>query len=77
MCPTKAIVGHRPSLRTDASDGDLEFFVTWITKTGDVTTPEPARFLTGNIHFKEYVEAHRLRARVRKQVKRERAKAKD
>ena len=75
--PTRAIVGHRPSERKDASDGDLEFLVTWITETGDVTTPEPAMWLTGNSHFKQYVDTHGLvRSQVRKQVQRERARAK-
>ena len=75
-CPTKAVVGHRPSERMDASEGDLEFEVIWMTEEGDVTRFEPAQFLSaaGNVHFKEYVEAAGLKTRVRKQVQRERSK---
>lgn len=75
MCPTRAVTGHRRSRRASADARDLEFDVVWITADGDVVTQEPARHLSaaGNVHFKEYVREHGLTARVREQVRRERA----
>lgn len=74
LYPTRRVASHRPSRRSDKSAGDLEFEVVWITHRGDVTTWEPAHFLTSNEHFNDYVRAHGLQSAVRKQARRERAR---
>jgi len=75
MWPTRAVLQHRPSKRADASPGDLEFDVAWLTATGVVTTPEPVRFLINNEHFKAYVTDNGLESQVRAQLRRERKRA--
>ena len=74
LWPTRAVLQHRPSERTDAEPGDLEFEVAWITSTGIVETFEPVRFLVNNEHFKAYVRDNSLESHVRAQARRERAR---
>ena len=73
--PTRAVGRHRTSRRPSAHELDFEFEAVWMTPEGDVSTWEPARFLSraGNVDFREYVRAARLVSHVRAQVARERA----
>ncbi len=66
------MISHRKSLRLGVDSRDLEFEVVWITSDGDVTTWEPAQFLSaaGNVDFKAYLSRMRLGSRVRDQVTR-------
>jgi len=74
-CLTRAVMRHRKSRRPGADARDLEFEVIWITDRGDVTTWEPALYLSraGNVDFKEYVRQALLVSRVCAQVSRERS----
>jgi hypothetical protein len=65
--PTRDVIKHRKSTRLDAHADDLEFDVVWITDAGDVTSTEPVYHLRNSTHFKDYVKANHLVARVRKQ----------
>ena len=71
-CPIRSITGHRPSERSDAHVGDLEFHVVWITEEGDVPQWEPVSNLTRVQVFKDYVLAQGLSGLVKKQASRER-----